>query len=456
MLGTRGAASARGFGFGAQVSPFWYGAAGASTFEGINSSVTDGDGNIYVAGSYNYDFTYGFYRCYIQKYTKNGILLWGKHYNVENNTALVNPAIALDNPASPSFVYMLAGNGSTNFGVIMKIDVSNGSVSWSRRYSGSNSWNWNGIAVSGSNIYAVGNHFSVLYVVRYDTNGTFAGNQSYTINNRNQAVNAMGCAAASNGDLYVFGSCTNQETAFWMRLTSSLSTPTWQFTNGGLGSTRDTRYGLTSDSSGNLYWGSIYATGDGPKFRAGMLNSSGTQIWNRAFNPNYVNQSVQSNFASISVDSSGSVYLGGHSNFGVSGSRPFAAKFSSTGTSLFNRQVLVIRVSSGQTTSSYNGLLIAPASDGLVYTLGNSSSNAGPTFFGVLKLPQDGSRTGNYTYASRDLRYEYASLSASFGIDTLGTSSSNPSISTFSISMSSSSFTARTGDEQKVLGPLPI
>jgi hypothetical protein len=31
MLGTRGAASARGFGFGAQVSPFWYGAAGAST-----------------------------------------------------------------------------------------------------------------------------------------------------------------------------------------------------------------------------------------------------------------------------------------------------------------------------------------------------------------------------------------------------------------------------------------
>jgi hypothetical protein len=118
--------------------------------------------------------------------------------------------------------------------------------------------------------------------------------------------------------------------------------------------------------------------------------------------------------------------------------------------------MLVIRVSSGQTTSGYNGLLVAPASDGLVYSLGNSSSNAGPTFFGALKLPQDGSRTGNYTYASRDLRYEYASLGFSLSIGSLGTSSSNPNISTYSLGISSSSFTARTGDDQKVLGPLPI
>lgn len=456
LIGSRGAASANGFGFGAVASPYWYGAAGAQTSEGVRSIVTDGDGNMYIAGSYTYDSTYGYSRCYIEKYSKAGVLLWGKFYNVDSATTFGNPCITLDNPASPSFIYMLAGNGSSNFSAVIKISVSNGSVSWARRFSGSNSWNWAGIAVSGSNVYAVGEHYSVTYVVLYNTSGTLVGTQNYTINNRNETVRAHGCAAAPNGDLYVFGSYGSQEYAYWLRITSSLSTPTWQFANTSFNGTRDTRNGLCSDSSGNLYWGTTYATGEGNKFRAGKLNSSGTQLWNRALNPSYVSQQISSNFASITVDSSGNVYFGAQSNFGSSSNKPFVTKFDSNGSTLFNREMLVLKVSTGQTTSSYSGMLAAPTSEGLIYSLANPNSNAGATFFGVLKLPLDGTKTGNYTYASRDMRYQYASLSSSLSISTLGTSGSNPSISTYSLSMSSSSFTASTGDLQKSLGPISI
>jgi len=154
LIGTRGVASASGFGFGATSSPYWLGFSSPNTFETIRSIQVDGSGNIYIAGDYNFDFTYGYYRCFIQKYSAAGVLLWGRFYGTGSNVFNV-PIITLDNTSSPSFVYMLAGRSSDKVAVLIKISAADGSVSWARQISGSSSFSWDGVAVSSGNIFIV-------------------------------------------------------------------------------------------------------------------------------------------------------------------------------------------------------------------------------------------------------------------------------------------------------------
>lgn len=449
LIGTRGVASASGFGFGASSSPYWLGNFSYRTYENVTSTIVDGDGNIYVAGSYNYDFTYGYYRCYIQKYTKSGILLWGKYYGYGSTGQMFSPIITLDNQASPSYIYMAAGNPSTNYTALFKISVSDGSVSWNKQLSGSNSWSWAGVAVSGSYIYVVGNHYSVVYVFKLDTNGNTVATQNYSYSSRSKTVQALGAAAAPSGDLYIFGWYDGQQYAFWMRITAALSTPTWQYYGSGYDA-RDTVNGCVSDSSGNLYWACRYASGGETRIRLGKLNSSGTQQWSYQISGgSSAGATLQQEFRNLGLDSSGNVYMSALSNYGSSGKVAYFVKYDSSGTQQYNRKTIVTSVSSGA-EATQTSTLVYPTSNGVMQL--TQATGSPYSFGGILNLPADGSKTGTYDYGNTRYAYQSGGVSAS----STSISNSNPGISTYSVGLASNNFTLSTGDFTKVLNPISI
>jgi hypothetical protein len=423
---------------------YWYGNGGANTYQGDQAPLVDPQGNIYRAGSYTYDFTYGYARCFIVKYDKDGNQLWGSYYG--SGTHLYTPLMTFDSPTSPSFIYCVAGNSSSNFAFLMKISIATGAVSWAKRISGSNSWTHNGIAVSGSNVYVVGQQYSVGWIVRYDTSGNLQNYQNYTYNNRNNSVNFTGCAPAPSGDVYVMGNWGNSYNVFWMRLTSALSSPTWQVNGGTYVNTQ--LQSMRSNANGDFYWANRGSNGS---IRAGKRNSSGGEIWSRTLQPsNFNEQQIYTDVFNIYLGAGGELYVAGYSNFGRSDSnaRYFTVKLNNDGSTGFVRGMYVM---GGQgETLQINQMTVCETSNGYLQIPMKPSTNT-RGYLGALNLPTDGSKTGTYFYPSNTYYiYEGASVSVS----TLTLDNNNPGISTYSVSMSDSGQTPSTGSFGQTITPV--
>lgn len=423
---------------------YWYGNGGANTYQGDQAPLVDGSGNIYRAGSYTYDFTYGYARCFIVKYDKDGNQLWGKYFGL--GTHIYSPMMAFDNPASPSFIYCVAGSPSANYALLMKISVSTGAISWASRISGSGSWSHNGITVSGSNIYIVGQQNSCGWIARYNTSGSLQNYQSYTYNNHNNSVGFTGCAAAPNGDVYVSGNYGNSYNIFWMRLTSALSTPTWQYTGGEYANNEV--QSLVSNANGDFYWSNRGSNGS---IRLGKRNSSGTEIWSRTLQPSNSNEyQIYTGQFNIYLGATNDLYVAGYSNFGRSQSneRYFTVKINSDGSTGFVRGMYVM---GGQgETLSVNQMTVCETSNGYLQIPMKPYTNT-RGYLGALNLPTDGSKTGTYFYPSNTY---YIYEGASVNVSTFTPGNSNPGISTYSISMSDSGQSPSTGNFSQTITPV--
>ena len=423
---------------------YWYGNGGASTYQGDEAPLVDGSGNIYRAGSYTYDFTYGYARCFIVKYDKNGNQLWGKYYGLGSH--LYTPLITFDNQASPSFIYCLAGNPSSNFALLMKISVSTGAISWATRISGNNSWSHNGIAVSGSNIYIVGQQYSCGWIARYNTSGSLQNYQSYTYNNRNNTVRFSGCAAAPDGDVFVSGAWGSSLNLFWMRLTPSLQSPTWQI-NGDVYA-NESKQSMRSDSAGNFYYANPSNNGS---IRVGKRSASGSEIWSRTIQPsNGGESSMNTAVTNVYLGTAGDFYVAGYTNFGLSQSNEkyIVTKFDSTAANYFVRSMYVMG-GQGETLSISNYTVCETSNGYLQVPMKPYTNTRG--YLGALNLPTDGSKTGTYFYPSNTY-YIYGG--ANVGVNTFTPGTGSPNLSTYSISMSDSGQSPSTGDFGQTITPV--
>jgi hypothetical protein len=314
----------------------------------------------------------------------------------------------LDNFANPSFIYFLGdGQGGGNFnGTVFKASASDGTVTWARQFSGSNSWGLSGLALSGSNLYIAGTHFSVGFMIRYNTDGVVQNFQHYTVNNRNQSVDIYGCAAAPNGDAYFFGSHNQSGNllVFWARVTSALGSLTWQFS--GQQNLQAVRDAMRSDANGDFYWAGPYATGAGRLFRAGKRNSSGAEVWSRNIDPSDQGGfTINSTFYSFAVSPASEVYLNATSSFGRSTGNPaFTTKLNADGSTAFSNQI-ISKIDSQGGTLETGTTCVSPSSTGYIFTVSKPFNNT-PGFQAFFNLPANGSKTATYVYPSTDRRYE--------------------------------------------------
>ena len=232
---------------------------------------------------------------------------------------------------------------------------------------------------------------------------------------------------------------------------NSSGTIQWQRRLGG--SANDVAYGVATDSSDNVYvCGSTRSNSSNTDMIIAKYNSSGTIQWQRL-----LYSSSGSDIARrITTDSSGNVYISGHTNsIGQGNADLLIAKYNTSGTLQWQRII-------GGTGAEY-GYGIAVDSSGGVYFGGSGGSSAdiflakynssgviqwqryltydwdslydltiddsGSLYFtgGVVtaKLPTDGSLTGtygSYTYAASSLTEVPSTLTSSSSSFTAGTS----------------------------------
>jgi hypothetical protein len=448
LLSTRGAAAVRAFGFGAATGPsYWLGT--TSSISNLSDLKIDDNGNIYVMGGYTFDFTFGYSRAYVLMYDKDGNIVWNKYYGQSSLASYTGYFIALDDPSSPSYLYCVGGNSASQKDILWKVDVSDGSAVWGREISGGNSWQTTGVAVSGTNVYAVGNHRSKARVSRYNTSGTFQNSQTYT---HGSGAQSQGCHQAPSGDLYVYGWYTLTGYPLLMKLTSALSSPTWAYYTSSISGLSDFQGGasLVADSSGDLYWAN-YKPGATPTLVVGKFATSGSYTWTRQLTPSYSGGGFSNslNFEGVSVDSDDNVYVSGLTNFRDNGlNTGFFYRLDSSGNFSLKRE---LKVQNTNLSSAFSTATVtAPTPNEGILCIVTSAS--GSTYTGVLHAPSDGTKTGTYTKGGKV--YTYASTNVSQS--TVSVSTTSVTISTDAESLSHGTTTMSVGDFTRALAPESI
>jgi hypothetical protein len=164
---------------------------------------------------------------------------------------------------------------------------------------------------------------------------------------------------------------------------------------------------LAVDSSGNSYlYGNTYTSRYVPLIM--KINSSGVRQWERQ-----LDAGATAGPTGVAVDSSGNVYITAYYYSGDARSNiPIIAKYNSSGTIQWQRSF----------DSAYDDkdFVISVSSAGVIYINGNS--DAARHLF--LKLPTDGSKTGNYTI--NGYVFTYAASTWTGSTSALGLSARTP------------------------------
>jgi uncharacterized delta-60 repeat protein len=440
LLGTRGAASARGFGFsGLLPQVFWIATLGGASNDYGYGIAVDGSGNSYVVaispvGASN--------DMLVTKYNKSGIIQWQRTLGGPGNTD-ESYGIAVDSSGNcyTAGWTNTSGAGSTDV-LITKYNTS-GAIQWQRTFGGGSSDFGYGIAIDSSgNCYVTGYTNSAgagssdLLITKYNTSGTY---QWQRVLGSVDSEQGRGIAVDSSGNCYVTGYTNGAGGGILYLLIAKYNTSgaiQWQRI---LGSTNATfGYGIAVDSSGNCYvTGSTNSTGAGGyDVLIAKYNTSGTIQWQRVLG------SVNSDQGQgIAVDSSGNCYVAGYTDgAGVGSYDVLIAKYNTSGTIQWQR------VLGG--TASDEGYGIAVDSSGNCYVAGyTNSTGAGGRDVLIAKLPGDGSKTGTYgpwTYQASSLTAATSTLTDSASSLTDATPSMTSATSTLTDAASSLTSTVTT------------
>jgi uncharacterized delta-60 repeat protein len=396
LLGTRGAASARGFGFTALTGiggPYWIGVlTGATTDQGYGITV-DSSGNVYATGRTDSQSA-GSYDVLITKYNNSGVIQWQRILG--GASADVGRGIAVDSSGN---VYITGDYGSG--ALIAKYD-NNGTIQWQRALTGD--IHGMGIAVdSSSNVYIVGytttqgsggNDF---VIAKYNTSGTIQWQR--VLGDINSDV-GNGIAVDSSGNVYVVGNTTTTNGGVQIAKYDTNGTIQWQRQL--KSSSNDAGYSIAVDSSGNVYI--TGNTSSGVDILIAKYNTSGAIQWQQVLG----GASNDVGFA-IAVDSSGNVYITGYTSSQSGGSYNYVpiAKYNNSGTIQWQRYI------NGASTSSL-GQSISVDISGNVYITGYTAAPSGGVNNDVLiaKLPSDGSKTGTYSVGGGSFTYAASTLTA--------------------------------------------
>lgn len=331
---------------------------GATAGVGVNSASA-----VYFGG--NFGATADFYG---QKYDSTGALVWARTLGVATDTESVN-----DVHVDPTGNLYLVGLGvlsadGTSTMQWARYTSTAGSVLQRRITNAGNGCWGNGItSVDNGNIYAVGFAYTNL------------------TNNYTQALIAKWTSAGSLS---------------WQRtLTSSGTTPS------------DSAYDVALDASENVYVcaGASADAGATDNMVIAKYNSTGTIQWQRK-----LSGANSLSGRSVALDSSANVYV--LSRGSTAANRSFITKYDTNGTIQWQRQIYMSKTPVLSTIS-------VDSSGALVVSGQITNGFANANYRGIImRLPTDGSKTGNYNVAGVGISYAPSTFTDSVGGLTAATS----------------------------------
>lgn len=430
LLGTRGAASARGFGmFGGAGLPSYL----ATLYNGSGASVAaDASGNTFSYGNQNSPSNSTF-----AKYSSAGVLQWKKELNLTSGSGFNR--IATDSSGN---VISAIPTGSQI--KVVEVASDGGSIVWQKYVSGwpsgcsGVSTQYAGVATDTSNnVYVASPVYQAceytLSVFKLNSSGTMQWARKLSNNLRGDEV--VGVASDSSGNVYaVCGVSVSYYNGYLVKYDTN-GTLQWQRTvSTGSGSTylRD----VAVDSSGNVYVTGVTNYGGATlRMFVAKYNSSGTNLWAREL---YSGSAPVYGYG-LAIDSSGNVYVCGYYLYDYI---MCMAKWNSSGVIQWQRQL------SGASSRKSYGYDVSVDAGGMPTFIGYStnSSNSDRKYL-MAKVPADGSKTGTYTLSGNSFVYSATSFTEAAFAGTLGTggatsSSIGLSASNDSLTIGNSSMTS--------------
>jgi hypothetical protein len=430
LLGTRGVASARGFGFGAAAAQT------ASFISNINSttydvraqtSAVDSSGNMYVGFGNTSNNTLPT----VVKYNTAGAVVFQKQIAVSGVT-LQNVCAVTVNNADNLFVAVRDNNSSDSV-IIVRMTTAGAVVNAYRASGTINAFNPS-IAAFGSTLVIAGRDASTsgMCVFAYDTSSnTISWARRWSTGSGSIYMDPVAIAESPNY-YYVFG------------YTSTPNPFIFQFSKGG-----NLNWGRITSPNGFTGAG-VADSSDNSYISIPSSNGATTIIkYDPSYNPLGAaspNTSKQINVRRFAKDVNGNMYLCGQANVGANQvTSGYMAKMT---TALVVSQERSVAITNRPTTQNIiyntgvvtNGNLFASgyASDGAV-TYSNYMSS--------ISVPLDGTKTGNYTvnrYPSETYTFAYQTYTETNGwavfsgstTGSFGSQNSDPSTSVTSVTAS--------------------
>ena len=281
------------------------------------SLVLDGSNNVYVTGRSWQNGTYDY--CTI-KYNSSGVQQWVAMYNGPGNYWDEAHSITVDGSGNVYVTGWSYGNGTDYDYCTIKYN-SSGVQQWIARYNGpGNRWDKAySIALDGSgNVYVTGVSCFIsgadysCCTIKYSSAGVQQWVNIYE-NLWNSSDYAKSIAIDRNGNVYVtgvsYGSSTNYD--YCTIKYNSAGYAEWVARYNGPEDSTDEAYSITVDSSGNVYvTGYSIGSGTSRDYCTIKYNSLGGTVWVRRYNgPGNGDDEAYS----IAVDGSGNVYVTGRS-----------------------------------------------------------------------------------------------------------------------------------------------
>lgn len=372
----------------------------------------DSDGNSYVTGQSKVGSQNSFF---IAKFNKTGDVQWKRDLTLAS-AAVTGAGIDVDSSGN---VYAVGYGDKTH---VVKYNAS-GTLQWQREIDNTDSGFQfiKDLAVDSSgNIYITGYSSSsgfnataggsyAMFVYKYNSSGTFQWARSL-----GSSGMSFGLGCDTDGSRVYFTGNTSTGTQGGARdgILAAYNTSGSVVTQDAVGtSLMDFLSDVAVDSSGNIYVAGHYEISSGG-YNGLVLkfNSSFTLQWARQINAQSASNQPNVSLYGCSVDSSGNVYVTGHSNNVNSSRNCYVAKFSALGVALWQREFG--NNNAGQ-SADWSG---AVDSVGGVYLVGMSSgvTNATSGNRGIFaRIPDDGSLTGTYqgiTYAASTCTISGASI----------------------------------------------
>ena len=383
----------------------WTKQLGTSSNDVGKSVTTDSSGNIYVTGStgggLDGNTISGGWDIFLIKYNSSGTKQWTKQLG----TSLEDWGNGVTTDSSGN-IYVTGGtygdlDGNTNSGgediFLIKYN-SSGTKQWTKQLgTSSNDGGYCVTTDSSGNIYVTGvteggldgntNSGSFdIFIIKYNSSGTKQWTKQLGSSSQDEGY---GVTTDSSDNIYVTGQTSGgldentNSGSFDIFLVKYNSSGTKQWTKQFGTSSDDSGWGITTDSSGNIYVSGTTGGGlDGDTSSGGnymflvKYNSSGTNQWTKQLgtsNPDYGQ--------GVSTDSSGNIYVTGGTSGGLDGNTNsgsfdiFIIKYNSSGTKQWTKQL--------GSSSQDEGYGVTTDSSDNIYVTGRTTGGLdGNTHFG--------------------------------------------------------------------------
>ena len=372
------------FNSGAKDNNF-IGLLGASVQTYGTSVSVDTDGNIYVCG-----YSGSGSDIQLAKYNSSGAIQWQETLNNSGN----GYGIAVDSSNNVYVCGISYASGNADIQIV-KCN-SSGVIQWQRQLGNAGYSDVGyGIAVdSSSNVYVCGSSDLNILIVKYNSSGAIQWQRKLSATNSNAGRSV---SVDTSGNVYVCGS-SNATGAYLFIIAKYDSSGVIQWQRRfGAGGGSNFGLGVSTDSSGNVYvCGSSDAVSGNQDTIIAKYDSSGVIQWQRR-----LASSGNDYGYGVSIDSSNNVYVCGIAQ-GTSAVMVQIVKYDASGVIQWQRQL--------GNANGNNGYGIAIDTKGHIYVCGNTIPNGSYNNLLIAKLPSDGTLTGTYTVGGYSFTYSASSL----------------------------------------------